>query len=137
MSGGAKLGVAALVSALLGGVLGAGAGLAVGFGQGAQLVVDGSIKKNAADTAEVVALLEKLRAAKGPSEAITALEVHLDRHVYMLLPGVREGIAVQPNTVALIDETRAKVVAYRTAHPRTPADGALARDVDRFLETGE
>lgn len=123
--------IAKTVGGLVVGLVAGGAGgLFGGVKLGRQEIVSQWIGTEAARGAEVVAVLEKMQ-AKDPA-AQDELEVHLNRHLFGLMPSTLEPWTIDPALRAQIDQSAGKARAYRAAHPR-PATTILDKDVEAFL----
>lgn len=115
---------------LLGGV----AGGIVGFRLGTDAIVSHWVRTNANHTEEMVGILERLRADRD-AEALDALEVHLNRHVFGLMPASREGASIRNGARERAGVAARRARVYREAHPYAGRT-ALDRDVGRFLGGG-
>jgi len=129
MSGKARI----VVSLAAGLAVGAAAGMYAGSWLQSRSIVSLWIAANARDVEEVVEALEHLRAGRR-DEALVALEVQLNRHLFGLMPETRVGIAVTDEALGRARAAATVARRYRELHPYG-GETALDRDVRRFLET--
>ena len=133
MSPGVKIGVGFVLGVLIGG----GPGFFSGWSMGTKRMVANWITAEAKQTDQCVGALELLRKQKEPvsPEASAALEDHLDRHVQGIMPSMRGTIEIPGSTEQGIAKTKARIQAYRQAHPR-PANKTLRySEVKQYLES--
>lgn len=121
--------VAALVAGLL---VGGAAGAIVGVQLGTNAIVSHWVTTNANNTEETVRILELLHGDREP-QALSALETHLNRHAFGLMPSSWERAGISERARARAAEATRRTRAYREAYP-FPAKTALDREVERFLE---
>lgn len=127
MAGSARI-LAVLVAAI---VIGSGIGGVVGHRLGTDAVVSHWAQTNAQHTQEMIRSLEYLRTGR-ETEALAALETHLNRHVFGLMPSSMEGSSISDTARKQVAEATWRVRAYRGTYPY-PGDTALDRDVRHFL----
>ena len=121
--------VAALVAAVL---VGAAAGGIIGSRLGANAVVSHWVTTNANNAEETVAILQLLQAGR-ETQARSALETHLNRHTFGLMPSTWAEVSISERARTRAAEAAQTVRAYREQYPHA-AQTALDRDVGRFLE---
>ena len=129
---GAKVGIAAVVGLVLGGIGGVVGGTALGAKGGAMLLGGNWADTEARNTDETIEVLRKFRAKK-TEEAIQDLEAHLNHHIYGLMPATREGLSLPENVITRLNESKARAKAYRTDHPQPESPNLLSKDVAKFL----
>ena len=130
MSTAVKVGLGFVVGALLGG----GGGFYGGFSLGATAIVRNWAGSETQNTDDMVTALEFLRAKKD-KEASAALEAHLDKHVFGIMPDMRGEITLLEPALKKIQGVKKRVQAYRKANPRPETKFLNAKDVDAYLAT--
>ena len=121
-----------VLAVVIGLVVGAAGGGYAGLRIGTDTMANRWVRTEAAHSREVVEVLEALRAGR-VAEATAALETHLNRHAFGLMPSAREGVNISERVHEQVMAATRRVRAYREAHPH---DGqtALDRDVRRYLQ---
>lgn len=118
-------------------VIGAVAGTVIGGIVGTQLatnmVVSEWAKSEARNSIEVVEILRHLHAGR-EGDGMAALGLHLDRHVFGLMPSAREGIDLSDSALEEVNEAATVARDYREEHPHS-GDTLLERDVKEFLQS--
>lgn len=127
MAGWGKIVGAGAVGLVLG-VAGGGYG---GLRLGTDSIASRWIEAEARHGVEVAVVLEHMRAGR-PEEARAALEHHLNRHVFGLMPSARQGINLPDRTLERVRVATRQIRAYRERYPHE-GETALDRDVRRYL----